>query len=319
MTRISKTMLISLGLSLALTANADEEVTLDTLTGPLSGTLVKVDAPIASVLIIAGSGPTDRDGNVAGLPGSNNSLKYVAEALRDQNIASLRFDKRMIGKSVTPGLAESDLRFDTYVNDALAWSDWLAKRVDAPTFLLGHSEGALIALVAAKDRDVAGVLALAGLGRPASDAILSQTKTQLPPALYSQTQDIVAQLKQGETVDETPPMLAALFRPSVQPYLISWFAYDPAIEIAAVEAPVLLVHGTTDLQVPVSDGELLQSARPDAELIVIDGMNHVLKAVDGGPATQMPSYGNPDLPLAPNLSDGLTRFILKHSLSDPTH
>ena len=103
--------------------------------------------------------------------------------------------------------------------------------------------------------------------------------------------------------------LASLFRPSVQPYMISWLRYDQAAELARFTGPVLVIQGTTDLQVSEDDARLLAAARQDVRLLLIAGMNHVLKEVSGDLAAQLPSYGNPDLPLAPQLVPAIVSFI----------
>ncbi|WP_461534981.1 alpha/beta hydrolase [Spongorhabdus nitratireducens] len=288
----------------------NKEIILDTPLGPLAGTLLTpATATKAVVLIVAGSGPTDRNGNVKGLPGDNNSLKYLAEALAGQGVATLRYDKRLIGASASDTLSEQDIRFDTYVNDTRLWLDWLTTRFDCPVWLLGHSEGALISTLVAQSGSAAGLVIVAGAGRRASDVILQQLQPRLPPALMEQTQTIINELLAGRTVDHTPPELSVLFRPSVQPYMMSWFRYDPAEEVARVKVPVLMLYGTTDIQVPVSDGRRLNTALPASRLVIIEGMNHVLKQVDGGLAAQIPSYSNPELPVVSGLTDTIASFI----------
>ena len=288
-----------------------EEFTLNTELGSLSGTLEipESNTPEAVVLFIAGSGPTDRDGNSIGLPGKNNSLKYLSDALVSAGFATFRFDKRLIGKSATRRLSEQDLRFDTYVDDVKLWAAYLEEKLDIPIVLLGHSEGSLIGIIAAQTLDVAGLVSIAGPGRRASDVILSQTRAQLPTALMEQTEHIVAELVAGRTVDSTPRELAALFRESVQPYLISWFKYDPAEELSKLNIPVLLVYGTTDIQVPVSDSILMKAARPASGLVVIEDMNHVMKFVESDMQKQVASYSDPDLPIADLLVEQIVLFL----------
>jgi hypothetical protein len=120
----------------------------------------------------------------------------------------------------------------------------------------------------------------------------------------------MTQLAAGKTVDSVPPTLGALFRPSVQPYLISWFRYDPAVEVRAVRPPVLIAQGTTDIQVSVEDARLLAMAKPEATLVVVDGMNHVLKKVPPDLTAQVGSYSDPSLPIAPELVDAIARFVM---------
>lgn len=290
---------------------SSESVRLDTELGSLSGTLALPDSgsPEALILFISGSGPTDRDGNSLGLPGKNNSLKYLSDALVESGYATLRFDKRLIGESATRRLSEENLRFDTYIDDVRLWANYVTGRFDLPLYILGHSEGSLIGIVAAQDLDVAGVISIAGAGRRASELLLSQTRAQLPPDLMEQTEQIVAELVAGNTVDSTPSILAALFRESVQPYLISWFQYDPAEELARLDVPILLIYGTTDVQVPVSDAIPMQTANPLAKLVVIEEMNHVLKYVDSDMQAQLASYSDPDLPVADALVDQILLFL----------
>jgi pimeloyl-ACP methyl ester carboxylesterase len=290
---------------------ASEDVRLDTELGRLSGTLETPDtgSPQALILFISGSGPTDRDGNSIGLPGKNNSLRYLSDALVESGYATLRFDKRLIGESATRRLSEEDLRFDTYIGDVRLWAAYGKDRFDLPLYVLGHSEGSLIGIVAAQELDVAGLISIAGPGRRASDVILSQTRGQLPPDLMQQTEHIVSELLAGRTVDDPPRALAALFRESVQPYLISWFSYDPAEELSRLEVPVLLVYGTTDIQVPVSDAIPMQTAKPSSELVVIEDMNHVLKYVGSDMQAQVASYSDPDLPVADALVEQIVLFL----------
>ncbi|MEL7298669.1 MAG: alpha/beta hydrolase [Pseudomonadota bacterium] len=291
----------------ALAGETGVELTLDDAT--LHGTLLAADNARAMAIIIAGSGPTDRDGNSALLPGANNSLKLVAETLADNRVSSIRYDKRMIGESRIPGLAETHLRFDHYVADAAAWAAFAAEQYGLPVYLVGHSEGAQIAMVAAAHNKYAGVILLAGPGQHPADLIESQLAAQLPAPMMQQARETLAALRNGQTVDNPPPMLASLFRASVQPYIISWFQYDPATTMAQVEEPALLVYGTTDIQVPVSDASLLTTANTKAEVVIIEGMNHVLKAVSADRGAQQSSYSDPSLPLHPDLVEALVGYI----------
>lgn len=287
-----------------------------TATGTLHGTL-RLPAgrgPWPVALIHPGSGPTDRDGNSAVLPGRNDGLKMLAEALADRDIASLRIDKRGIGASVAAGASEADLRFDTYTADAAAW---LARLRHDPRFsrvvAIGHSEGAhVVARVAARHAENApsALVLIAGAGRPAGDLLRTQLRPQLPPALYASADSVLMRLEAGETAVSAPAVLAGLFRPSVQPYLASWLALDPAVDLSGSTAPALVVQGTTDAQVAMEDAERLAAARADVRLVRIDGMNHVLKAVSGSAAEQLPSYSDPGLPLAPGLVDAIAAFVL---------
>lgn len=292
----------------------EEAVVLETSTLKLHGTLAlpasKSRWPV--VLIISGSGPTDRNGNIAGIAGSNNSLKMLADGLAVNGIASLRYDKRGIGESVKALGNEADLRFDAYIDDAVLWSKQLRsdKRFSTLT-IVGHSEGSLIGMVAAQGSGADGYVSLAGSGRPAGQLILDQLRPQLPPDMMKESEGVVAALTAGKTVDTFPQPLFSIFRPSVQPYMISWFRYDPAVEIAKLSVPVLIIQGTTDIQIKVDEARLLAKAKPSAQLIIVEGMNHVLKNVPTKMDEQTKSYGDPSLPLMPQVVTETVKFVKK--------
>jgi uncharacterized protein len=291
--------------------NADT-VHLSTPDGTLEGSVrcPSTAAPWPVVLLISGSGPTDRNGNSAGLPGQNNSLRMVAEALAARGIASLRYDKRGIGASRAAMGSEADLRFEMFAEDAAAWTRQL--RAD-PQFssvtVAGHSEGSPLGMLATRLAHADAFVSIAGVGRPAARVLHEQLVARAPAALVAEADHAMELLVAGKTADNVSPALAALFRPSVQPYLISWFRYDPSAELRRLEVPALIVQGTTDIQVAVEDARLLAAADPKATLAIIDGMNHVLKMVPADQAAQLKSYSDPALPVAPQLVDAIATFV----------
>ncbi len=281
---------------------------------PLAGTLLLPDGigPHPALLLWAGSGPVDRDGNLPGL--RNDSLRLLAEALAERGVATLRTDKRGVGQSHRAGTDESRLSLDLYAADAARWLQ--ALRDDANVSragLLGHSEGALVATLAAQRVVPDRLVLLAGLGTPAGPAILRQlAEGGAPPELVEAARGIIARLLRGEAVTDVPAPLAGLFRPSVQPYVASWLLRDPAEELTRVRCPVLAVGGTADLQVRATEARMLAGARPGARLLVIPGMNHVLKVPAKGRAANVQAYADPELPLAPGLAEGIASFVLSH-------
>ena len=288
---------------------------LKTANGPLHGTLLVPAAakPMPVVLLISGSGPTDRDGNSVTLPGKNDSLKMLAEGLAAKGIASLRYDKRGIGESRNVGPEEKDLRFEMYVDDAAAWATKLKRdRRFSRVVIVGHSEGALIGTIAAQRGEAAAHVSIAGVGRPADIVLRMQLSGRLPPDLRGISDRTLDALKSGKTVDDLPQSLFVLYRPSVQPYLISWFRYDPVEEVKKLTIPVLIVQGTTDIQVSLDDARALAGAKPDTKLELIDGMNHVLKMVPDS-SQQLASYSDPSLPVAPRLIDVIAGFVADHA------
>lgn len=313
-------LLLLIGGIASQTHAAETPITLDTPTGQLAGTLelpAGADKPRVA-LLIAGSGPTDRDGNSSMIPGRNDSLKLLAAGLAEAGIATVRYDKRGIGGSHAAGSAESALRFEMFVDDAAAW---IARLKADPRFasvaVIGHSEGSLIGMLAARQTDAAAFVSIAGIADGASTLMRKQLEGKLPPELEKESERILVSLESGAVVDPVPPALATLFRPSVQPYLISWFKYVPAQRIAELTMPVLVVQGNTDIQVDVVQANRLHGARPGAKLAIIPGMNHVFKHVRAVPELQVASYGDPSLPVSPLLIKSIADFLQQGGATAP--
>lgn len=292
----------------------ERPISLHTSSGKING---KIIVPGVSayplVLLIAGSGPTDMDGNSALAGMKNNSLKYLAEELGRRGIASLRFDKRGIASSAAAGKEEYAMRFEDYIKDVREWVDLLSRdRRLSGIYIAGHSEGALIGMIACQNNPkVKGYVSLAGAGRPMSDLLEEQMATQ-PEVIRKMVVSINDSLKAGKLVPNVPLGLQALFRSSVQPYLISCYKYNPQEEIKKLTVPVLLLQGKTDIQVSVKDAELLKQALPAAEMYLIDNMNHVLKdCTTMDRQKQMAVYTDPDLPVNSNLLLFLEKFVKK--------
>lgn len=264
------------------------------------------------VLIIAGSGPTDRDGNSLGLPGKSNSLKMLAEELAIAGIATLRFDKRGVGESRMAGLSEEDLRFQTYVTDVESWLKLLiADERFSGVAVIGHSEGSTLGMLAVQNVKVQAYISLAGPGQSAATILRTQLASKLPPQLAQVSEEILGQLEKNIAVKEVPTPLLVLYRPSVQPYLMSWFPIVPSQEIRRLTMPVAIFQGDTDIQVGVGDAQLLAKALPKAELHIVRGMNHILKQVPAEMQEQIASYSNPDLSLDPVFVTPLVQFLKK--------
>ena len=290
----------------------EESATLTTPSGVIHGTidLPSGTGPFPVVLIIAGSGPTDRDGNSAMLAGKNNSLKMLAQSLATANIASLRFDKRGIAASAAAGPKEADLRFENYVDDAAAWVEQLRhdKRFSTVT-IIGHSEGALIGAIAAARTHPNAFISVAGVGRSAGLVLREQINGKLPAQLFQANENILRELEAGRTTEDVPPALKSMYRASVQPYLISWFKYNPVEVVASIKEPILICQGTTDIQVAVEEAEALKKAAPTAKLVIIQGMNHVLKTVPADTVKQTASYSDPALPINVELMKSIIEFV----------
>jgi len=265
----------------------------------LAGTLTLLDAaryPV--VLIIAGSGPTDRDGNNP-LGIRADTYKQLAHALARSGVASLRYDKRYVGASNVPPLDESRMHYEDEVEDAVAWMGMLARdRRFRSVTIAGHSQGSLTGMLAAERVAPSAFISLEGPGRDGGTLLLEQVASRYPLDVVERARAIVAGLEDGQTSADVPRSLYTVLRPSVQPYLMSWFPYDPAREIAQLRCPVTIVQGTDDTQVLLGDAQALKDSLPSAQLIIVQGMTHTLKRV-GPNIAQIRTYIDPSLPIAP--------------------
>lgn len=280
----------------------------------LKGTLLIPDRikrmPVA--LIIAGSGPTDRNGNNSMM--KSDYLKMLAEGLAAQGIASLRYDKRAIGQSTVAVQKEESFVIEDFVNDAASWLAQLkADSRFTKVVVLGHSEGSLLGMLASQQVKADAFVSLAGAGRPIDVVLREQlmANPNNPKELIKNANDIIDTLKIGRRPKQVSPLLMSLFRPSVQPFLISWMKYDPAKVIQELTMKVMIVQGTTDIQVSMKDAEALRQARPDARYLAIDGMNHVLRDAPLERSENIKAYMQADKPLNATLVPAIVDFIGK--------
>ncbi len=292
-----------------LPAAVSTDVTLDVSPGHLGATLLHPDGegPWPVVLILAGSGPTDRNGNTALVPGKNNSLRQLAEGLARQGVASLRTDKRGVAGSVSAGLAEKNLRFNHLINDAVQWSLWLQ---DDDRFssvsIAGHSQGAQVGMNAAWLSGADGFVSLAGPGRPVFVVLQEQLRDRLPVPSQVKAGAIMDELAAGRLVSDPPTELTMLFRPSVQNFFISWQRHDPQRDLARLNCPVAIIQGLTDIQVKETDARLLQEAKPGATLLLLPDINHLFKPIKGdNPIAHHMSLANPELVFSPDAVDAV--------------
>jgi len=307
MKKLFNTLFLSLLITICAQA-AEKEVVLNLEDAKIYGTLLLPDKPTQTIaIVVCGSGPTDRDGNNPQM--RNNSIKYLSKNLTSSGIATLRYDKRAIAASANAAINEKDLRFETYVDDLREWIDMMSKDYDS-IILIGHSEGATIATLASVNNSkVDKLVSIAGVGRSA-DLILKEQLASQPIAIKDIAFPIIDSLKRGLTVNNVPQMLYSLFRLSVQPYMISWFAIDPAVEIAKISQPILILQGDMDIQVSIKDASLLQEANPKSKMVIIPKMNHILKEASKKDMTsQIALYTDPAIKNAPQLNSEIVKFI----------
>jgi len=290
----------------------ETDYNLDLGTLKISGTLLMPDSlgqyPV--VLIIAGSGPTDRNGNNCfGL--KTDAYKMLADSLAKHNIASVRFDKRGIAKSYYSNFQESELLFDTYIQDTEKWIEKLKlDKQFTKVIVLGHSEGSLIGMISCKNVGCDAYISVAGPSVSADSLLISQLSKQ-SKIIVDESAKIIKSLKSGKKTAVLNSDLMSLFRLSVQPYLISWFQYVPTVEIAKLEMPCLIIQGNTDIQIDYHNSEELQKANPKAELKIIDGMNHILKDAPADTLKNSLTYTNASLELSKEFCKEIIAFLDK--------
>lgn len=258
-------------------------------------------------IIIAGSGPTDRDGNQNFL--KTNNLKKLATALTNNGIATFRYDKRIV-KQIRKGNIDPNIKFDDFVNDAIDVITYFKKQdIYKKIYIIGHSQGSLIGLLAAKDR-ADGFISLSGAGQSIDNVIMEQV-SKTAPMFTEDSKRVFAILKEGKTTSEYPPALASVFDISIQPFMASWMKYNPTAEIKNLDMPVLVINGTKDLQVSVEEAELLNAAAKNSELKLIDKMNHVLFIIEGDDQENAKSYNDHAGKVSEELIKDITKFIKK--------
>ncbi|MEZ4220331.1 MAG: alpha/beta fold hydrolase [Polyangiaceae bacterium] len=291
-------------------APGSESVSVQNDYGTLGGVLeVPAACPDTVVLFLSGSGSQDRDGNAYG--SATDMYKTVATALRDSaGVATLRFDDHGIKDSVSAAPALKDFTFDLEVRDAARWVEWL--RTDgrfSKVVIAGHSQGSLTGILADRQAPIDGFISLAGAGRPVGKLIIEQVQAKLSGAQLDELKQAVADLEAGKLPGPLTPPLDQIIPTDTQPYLVTWMKWDPAAEVANLKAPTIIAQGTTDRQVKVSDAEALATAKPDAQLLIVNDMCHTLKQATWDTAQQKAAYTDPSVPLAAGLVDGLATFL----------
>jgi len=292
---------------------SESPISVKTLSGVIAGSLVmqkNVPGKVPLVLIIGDAGPTDRDGNNAKAGIAGNTYKLLANGLGLKGIATIRYDKRLVGLSESK-TKESQLHFEDYDDDVVSLINMLS---DDPRFskiiLLGHGEGSLVAMLASIDQPVKGIILAEGAADKGETILFNEMKSK-PKLLADEFKTVMDSLKKGKTTDNIDPSLYFIIRPSVQPFLMSWCRYEPLRGVKSLKVPILIIQGTTDLQIPASNGERLKKAKSDAVLLTVKGMNHILKDAPADPDQNMATYAKPDLPLSADMITGVVNFVDK--------
>jgi len=256
-------------------------------------------------IIIAGSGPTDRNGNQNLL--KNNSLKKLAERLSSEGIATFRYDKRIV-KQIRKGNVDMNIRFDDFITDAISVLTYF-KNSDTfnKVYIIGHSQGSLVGIIAAK-QGADGLISLAGAGKPIDEVITEQI-TNTAPMFTEDTKRVFSVMKEGKTTVDFPQALTSIFNLEVQPFMMSWMAYIPKEEISSLKIPILIINGTKDLQVLEEEANLLHSANTGSTLKIIEKMNHILVLIEGDTLENSKSYNESQRKISEELIQSIKTFI----------
>lgn len=276
----------------------------------LPGTLI-YDASIKSqplVIFVQGSGNPDRNGNQPAFGVNINYIKLLRDRLNENGIAFYSYDKRNVTPSNIKFILEKFEFQDLAIDVEVAISEFKDDERFSSITLIGHSQGSLVAMLATNEH-VDKYVSLAGLGETVDTAMIRQVTAQ-SEALGTKTAEHFKELKETGDIKNVDPMLLSLFAKPNLPFFQSYMSFSPAEAISKLFIPTLIINGNKDLQVLVNDAELLHKAKPDAELIIIDKMNHVLKEIEKD-SQNLLSYTSPDFPLSNELVDVITTFVKK--------
>ncbi|MFN7916081.1 MAG: alpha/beta fold hydrolase [Vicinamibacterales bacterium] len=308
---------------LTMTRPNDEELRIEANGFVLTGTLSKpanARGPLPAVVLVAGSGPTDRDENVAGIP----IFGHIAHALADAGFMVLRYDKRGVGQS--GGRVESATLAD-YAEDVRAAIRTLADRKDVDKrriALVGHSEGGSLALItASKEKRVAGVALLATVGTTGADLNLYQVthaveRSNRPESERQNTIQLQRQIQQAVLTGKGWEALAlpdGVRRQADTPYFQSFLAFDPARLMKDVQQPILIVQGALDAQVPPDNADKLEALakarkkNAGVEVVKVPGINHLLVPAKTGEVDEYARLGN--VQVSPEVTGALSAWLKK--------
>ena len=307
-TKLFYILLLSFGISTAQSTKFN--ATNISVSPFIDGTLIlpTTSEKIPLVIIIGDSGPTDRNGNQQMM--ENNSLRFLAEGLYDKDIASYRYDKRIVNLMKKRTLREKNIRFDDFITDAVDVFNYFKNGGEfSKIYIIGHGEGSLVGMIAAQDR-ADGFISLAGAGQEIDDVIVDQIAVQ-SPGLKESARVAYDDLRANGVALNYSQGLSSLFREDIQPFMRSWMKYNPQVEIAELKIPVLIVNGDRDVQVLVSEAEHLLEAQPNAEYVIIKNMNHIFKKIEGSSLENTKSYNIYNLPVMPELVETVSTFIKK--------
>ncbi len=294
-------------------SSTESPISYKNLSGSVSGTLAmpqNASGKVPLVLIIADSGPTDRNGNNPQADINDNAYKLIAEALAKNGIASVRYDKRMVGESKTSN-KPADARYDDYVDDAVGLIEMLGDdQRFSKVIVLGHGEGSMVGMLAAHDQPVKAIISVNATSQPGDKFLMSQLKSK-PQYMQDAFKTLIDSLRKGKTTDNVDPSLYYIASPAKQKFVMSYCRYAPVQTVKAVKVPLLIIQGSTDVQISVADAEKLKKAKSEAILTIIPGMNHIMKEAPADTEQNLATYSKPELPLKTEFVTAVVNFVNK--------
>jgi len=283
-----------------------EEILITNDSIQLPGTLTYSNDKSPLIIWVHGSGNVDRNGNQAGVNIKANYIKQFRDSINKHNIAFFSYDKRSSNKKNLEHLKGT--LFKDFVEDAKkVISHFKANQRFSEIILIGHSQGSLTAMLAAKNIDK--YISIAGASKSIDKTILEQINRQ-SPGITPFVEKHFKELKETGKIKKVNPLLMSVFAPQNQPFLANWMEYNPTEEIKKITIPVLIINGTKDLQVKIEDAKNLHKALPTSKLTLINNMNHVLKNIEKE-GDNMSSYYSPDFAISEKLITTIIAFIKK--------
>ena len=255
------------------------------------------------VILIAGSGPTDRNGNQSFM--KNDMLKKIAESMSNNGIASFRYDKRIV-KQIRNKTIDKDISFDDFVTDAKSVISYFKPNYKT-IVVAGHSQGSLVGLLALEE-GVSGFISLAGAGKPIDEILIEQI-SKTAPMFLEDSKRVLTLLKAGKTTTNFPMALSSIFNLDVQGFMSNWMQYNPTEEMKKHNIPTLIINGDKDLQVSVDEANLLHKAAQNGVLLIVEKMNHIMVKIEGKQLENMKSYNDTSLEISPEVEKSMIEII----------
>jgi pimeloyl-ACP methyl ester carboxylesterase len=301
MIRILTYLSISIfSIAVSLAQVKSEEININNMAIQLPGTLTFSSDKQPLIIWIHGSGGVNRDGN------QPQYINQFRKEINKNNIAFFSYDKRTANPKNVTFLQEDGVLIADFVSDVKEVVNYFKNDSRFTEIILaGHSQGSLIAMLALNNVDK--YISIAGAGETIDKTLVRQVTTQ-SAEFGKLTENYLKELKETGEIKQVDPNLMSLFAPQNQPFLASWIALNPLEEIKKVTIPALIINGNKDLQVQVLDAENLKKAKPDAQLVIIKNMNHVLKNIEND-ADNMKSYMSADFPISKQLIQTIVEFV----------